>query len=254
MNRLFQTEGIVIRNIKLNEADKIVIIFSRNYGKIRAIAKGIRKTRSQFGSSLENLTRVKLLVYKGKNLYTISQTEIVKSFFLNSKDLNRYALAIQCAEIIDRITEEEDPNEQIYNIFTDMLEFLNDEKNITLLTEAFKWKLTNILGFQPELKKCINCNQSVKNSDYHTFDIKKGGIVCNACCGSKNCYQIKISNYCLKLLKRIIVADLAMIHNKKVIECELCQLSKITEKYMSYYFDINNKSQEFVNKLESFKK
>lgn len=253
MNRLFQTEGIVIKSIKLNESDKILTIFTHDYGKIRAIAKGIRKTKSQFGSSLENLTQVKILAYKGKNLNTISQTEIIYSFFPKSKELDRYSLAIQCAEIIDRISEEEDPNELIYLIFSDTLRLLKDEKNIVLLIEAFKWKLISILGFQPELSKCINCNHLIKDKKYHIFDIKQGGIVCSSCSISQSYYQIKISDYGLKLLKRIIIADLEVIHNKKVLESELCQLLRITEKYLSYYFDINTKSQEFINKLKSIK-
>jgi DNA repair protein RecO (recombination protein O) len=99
MNRLFRTEGIVLKSIKLNEADKIITIFSNDYGKIRGIAKGVRKTKSKFGSSLENLSIVKLLIYKGKNLNIISQTDIVNSFFSKCKNLFKYGLAINCAEI-----------------------------------------------------------------------------------------------------------------------------------------------------------
>ncbi len=251
MNRLFQTDGIVLKSIKLNESDKIVTIFSQNYGKIRAIAKGIRKTKSHFGSSMENLTLVKILAFKGKNLNIVSQTEIINSFFSQSRDLNRYGLAIQCAEIVDKISVDEDPNEPIYELFKDTLMLLKDEENPVLLVESFKWKLFSILGYQPELNKCINCNQYIKKNKHYIFDIQKGGIICTSCQEANNYYQIEITEYGLRLLKRIIDASLGMIHNKKVVQSALYELIKITDRYMSYHFEIENQSKQFLNKLKS---
>jgi len=251
MNRLFQTDGIVLKSIKLNESDKIVTIFSRHYGKIRAIAKGIRKTKSQFGSSLENLTMVKIMAFKGKNLHIVSQTEIINSFFTQSKNLVSYGIAIQCAEIIDKITEDEDPNESIYSLFKSTLMLLKDEKNTTLLLVSFQWKLFSILGYQPELNKCLDCNSYIKENKDYVFDIQKGGLICNSCQTMKNDYQIKITAYCLRLLKRIIAADLPMIHNKKVLQSELCELVKITDRYMFYQFEIENKTKQFIDRIKT---
>ena len=247
MNRLFQTDGIVLKSIKLNESDKIVTIFSRHYGKIRAIAKGIRKTKSQFGSSLENLTMVKIMAFKGKNLNIVSQTEIINSFFTQSKNLVSYGIAIQCAEIIDKLTEDEDPNESIYRLFKSTLILLKDEKNTALLLVSFQWKLFSILGYQPKLNKCIDCNGYIKENKDYVFDIQKGGLICNSCQTRNNYYQIKITAYCLRLLKRIIAADLPMIHNKKVLQSELGELAKITDRYMFYQFEIENKTKQFID-------
>jgi len=251
MNRLFQTDGIVLKCIKLNESDKIVTMFSRHHGKIRAIAKGIRKTKSQFGSSLENLTLVKIMAFKGKNLNIVSQTEIINSFFPQSKDLISYGIAIQCAEIIDKITEDEDPNESIYILFKNVLMLLRDEENTALLLVAFQWKLFSILGYQPELNKCVHCNSYIKKNKYYVIDIQKGGLICNSCQMEYNYYQIKITGYCLRLLKRILAADLPMIHNKKVLQSELCELVKITDRYMFHQFEIENKTKQFLDKIKT---
>ena len=251
MNRLFQTDGIVLKSIKLNESDKIVTIFSRHYGKIRAIAKGIRKTKSQFGSSLENLTMVKIMAFKGKNLNIVSQTEIINSFFTQSKNLVSYGIAIQCAEIIDKLTEDEDPNESIYSLFKSTLILLKDEKNTALLLVSFQWKLFSILGYQPELNKYIDCNGYIKENKDYVFDIQKGGLICNPCQTRNNYYQIKITAYCLRLLKRIIAADLPMIHNKKVLQSELVELAKITDRYMFYQFEIENKTKQFIDRIKT---
>jgi|LDZT01.1.fsa_nt_gi DNA repair protein RecO (recombination protein O) len=251
MNHLFNADGIILKNIKLNESDKIVTIFTRQFGKIRAIAKGVRKTKSQFGSSLENLTQLRFLAFKGKSLNTISQTEIEYSFFPKSKDLMRYGAAIQCAEIIDKITEEEDPNEIVYKLFSDTLMLLSDEKNIGLLFSSFQWKLFSLMGYQPELNKCADCNCHIENSKNYIFDIAKGGIICNTCQNKNDFYQIRLSSYCLKLLKRIIYADLSIIHNKKVSKTALNELIKITTKYMSYHFEIENRTKQFMDKIKT---
>jgi DNA repair protein RecO (recombination protein O) len=251
MNHLFNADGIILKSIKLNESDKIVTIFTRQLGKIRAIAKGARKTKSQFGSSLESLTQIRFLAFRGKSLNTISQTEIEYSFFPKSKDLMRYGAAIQCAEIIDKITEEEDPNEMVYNIFSDTLILLNDEENIALLFSSFQWKLFSIMGYQPELNKCADCNCLIKDSKDYIFDIAKGGVVCKSCQNENDYYQVLLSSYCLKLLKRIIYADLSVIHNKKVSKSALIELIEATSKYMSYHFEIENRTKQFMEKIKT---
>lgn len=251
MNRLFKTDGIVLKSIKLNESDKIVTIFSKNYGKIKAIAKGVRKTKSQFGSSLENLTMLKLLFYKGKNINIVSQTEIIHSFFPQCKNLSRYGWAVLSTEIVDKMSVEEDPNNSIYELLKTFMILLRDDESPLLLMESFKWKMLQIVGYLPELWKCIDCNQVIKKEKYYFFNIKGGGIICPKCSQRSDDYIMKVSNYCLRLLRRIIEVDLQKIHNKKVIQSGLDELVKITEKYMSYHIQIENLSKKFLNKLKS---
>ncbi len=250
MNRLFQTDGIILKSMKLNESDKIVTIFSKNYGKIRAIVKGIRKTKSHFGSSMENLTMVKLLVFKGKNLSIVSQAEIIHSFFQYCKDLKRFGLAIQCAELVDKLSAEEDPNHSIYELLKTVLILLQDDKNPVLLVESFKWKLFMILGYQPELIRCIQCKRQIPKLPSYIFDIEKGGLICSAHQEINSHFQTTISDYGLRLLKRIMDVDLADIHNKAIHQSGLVELIRITDQFMNYHFDIENQSKQFLNKIK----
>ncbi len=255
MNRLFRTEGIVLKSIKLNEADKIITIFSNDYGKFQGIAKGVRKIKSKFGSSMENLTIVKLLIFKGRNINIISQSEIIYSFFSYCQDIFRYGLAINCAEIIDKLTIEEDVNYRLYNLFKKLLLLLQDEQNPLLLVESFKWKIFGILGYQPELKRCVYCHKPMADckEKYYIFDIVKGGINCLNCQDRTGYYQIKITDYQLRLLQRMREADLEKIHNRKIDPGILSELGKITELYLSHHFEIENKSKLFLNRLQSLK-
>ncbi len=251
MNRLFSTEGIVLKSIKLNEADKIVTVFSNEYGKIRGIAKGVRKTKSQFGSSLESLSITKLLIYKGGSINIINQTEIINSFFSQTRNLFQYGLAIKCAEIVDRLSVEEDPNRELYDLFKKLLLLLKDEQNPILLVESFMWKLFSILGYKPELRKCVHCNNIPCKEKSVIFDISKGGISCIKCNSKTSFYRIEIALFYLKILQRMLIADLEVIHNKKIDQSILSELTKITEIYLSYHFEIDNKSRHFLNRLKS---
>ena len=246
MNRLFRTEGIILKSIKLNEADKIVTIFTKDFGRIKGIVKGVRKTKSQFGSSMENFTIIKLLAFKGKSFNTISQSEIIQSFFPQSKDLFRYGLAIQCTEMVDRLLVEEDPYLELYELFKDLLLLLKDEQNPILLVESFKWKLFALLGYQPELNRCTSCHHFVKKDEYYIFDISRGGICCLPCQRETGSFQIRISDYLLRLLQRVLIVDLEKIHNKDIEQTVLSEFGKINDLFLSYHFEMESRSRHFL--------
>lgn len=249
MSRLFKTKGIILKTMKYGEADKIVTILTEQYGKIRAIVKGVRKTKSQFGSSTEILTLIEILVYKGKNLNIVSQSEIINSFFPQCKDLKKYGLALHCAEIVDKITVAEDTNPDIYYLFKNIIHYLQACKNPLLLTESFKWHLFTFLGYQPILNHCIGCNKNIISTPYHILDIANGGIICRSCQTVTNANQVKISDYCLRLMKRILEVDLSDICNKKISSHIIDELSRITYQYMNYYFEINSSCFKFINRF-----
>ncbi|MBN2394907.1 MAG: DNA repair protein RecO [Candidatus Atribacteria bacterium] len=249
MNRLFKSDGIVLKSIKLNESDKIVTIFTKDYGKIRAIAKGVRRIKSQFGSSLENLTMLKILFYRGRSLNIVSQTEIIHSFFPQCKNLERYGWAVLSSEMVEKMSVEEDPNETIYELLKTFLILLEDDENPLLLIESFKWKMLQILGYLPELQKCIYCKKPLKKEKYYFFNLVDGGVVCPQCRKRNDDNIIEVSDYCFRLLKRIIDVDLVKTHNKKVAQEGLDELVKITERYMSYHIQVENLSKKFINTI-----
>ncbi|GAJ03578.1 unnamed protein product, partial [marine sediment metagenome] len=123
---LYKTEGIVLKSIEYQEADKIVTIYTKDYGKITAIAKGVRKTKSKFGSSLEILTYSIFLFYKGRNLDIVSQTEILESFFSTSKEVIKFAFAANCVEVVNRLTEEREINIGLFNLLKEVLHYLRE--------------------------------------------------------------------------------------------------------------------------------
>jgi DNA repair protein RecO (recombination protein O) len=180
MPGLYRDEGVVLRTIKLGEADRIVTVFSQGHGKIRAVAKGIRKTTSKFGARLEPATRVALQCYRGRELDVVTQVETVEA---NRAVREEYALlihAIPMLEAVDQVAQEREPNPALYRMLTGALRTLA-ERGSPVVTPAFFWKLLSLEGFHPLLDACARCTDDADTVEIVAFDLDDGGVLCRAC-------------------------------------------------------------------------
>jgi DNA repair protein RecO (recombination protein O) len=177
MPGLYKDEGIVLRTIKLGEADRIVTLFTRENGKVRAVAKGIRKTKSRFGGRLEPFTRVQLLIYRGRSLDTITQADILDSFDHVRRDYRRLTSASAMAEIVEKITPEREGAFNIYAVLVGGLKALAEDKGESVLP-AFLIKLLSVTGYHPSLTVCAGCGDQTFLGG---FSPALGGAVCESC-------------------------------------------------------------------------
>lgn len=243
---LYKTEGIILKSTEFQEADKIVTIFSKNYGKIRAIAKGVRKTKSKFGSSMEIFTCAIFLISKGRNLDIISQTEIVDSFFQTSKELEKYAFAINCTEVINKLTEDREINIELYFLFKELLNYLKDAKDPKLLALSFKWKVLKAIGYQPSLYRCFKCDKKIEDEKEAFFRIADGGITCNKCARQDKNDYIRITGYFVRLLRKILTTSLSSISKASIPKIRIQELEYVTDIYLAYYSNNIFKTERFL--------
>jgi DNA repair protein RecO (recombination protein O) len=190
MPGLYRDEGVVLRAIKLGEADRIVTIFTQGHGKIRAVAKGIRKTTSKFGARLEPMSRVALQCYKGRELDIVTQAESIDSNRVLREEYSLLTRAVPMLEAVDQVAQDHEPNPAMYRMLTGALHALATTRN-PLVTPAFFWKLLSLEGFHPLLDGCARCGEQPDvepmNSDIGgdhelvAFDLEEGGTVCRAC-------------------------------------------------------------------------
>ncbi len=246
---LYKTEGIVLKSMEYEEADKIVTIYTKDYGKITAIAKGVRKTKSKFGSSLEILTHSNFLIYKGRNIDIVSQTEILESFFSTSKEVIKFAFAVNCVEVVNRLTEEREINIGLFNLLKEVLHYLKESNDPKLQTLSFKWQTISILGYRPSLNHCCRCNKSVEDQKEMYFNIKEGGLVCNNCIAKDKEGCVKVSLYFNKLLRKILITPLSIISNATIPDKKMKELEKITDLYIAYHSEKSFKTDEFLKSL-----
>ncbi len=175
---LYRDEGIVLRTYKLGEADRIVVFCTRGHGKVRAVAKGVRKTRSRFGGRLEPTSHVQLQLHRGRSeLDVVTQAESVDQFRAVREDLGRLGKAMAMLEAVDRVGVDRDPDSALYRMLLGGLRAL-DAGDSALVVPAFYLKLLAHDGVGPEVGACALC---ASVDDLVAFDYGSGGVLCRSC-------------------------------------------------------------------------
>ena len=201
---LYRERGVVLRTIKLGEADRIVTIATEGRGKVRAVAKGVRKTKSRFGGRLEPMTYVALLLYEGRgDLGIVSQAETIESFRTVREDLDRLTQASALLEAIDHVVQEGEENPRLVQMLLGALRTL-EAGPAPLVVPAFFWKLLAQEGFSPLLDECASCGEG---PPFVAFDLDHGGVLCRTCARGAP----RLSDAGLELLKRMLGGDLVAV-------------------------------------------
>jgi DNA repair protein RecO (recombination protein O) len=202
----YKEQGIVLRSYKLGEADKIVTVMTQGSGKVRAVAKGIRKTKSRFGARLEPFTHVDLMLYRGRGtLDTITQAEILSPHMSIRDDLSRFAAGETMLEAVDKVAEEHERNVRLTLLLLAGCRALDARPaDPAAVAESFMLKLLSLSGFHPSLSACAVCG----DADAQLWDASLGGAVCGRCAdrGAGSC-----SGQALDHLARSARTDLAEV-------------------------------------------
>ncbi len=153
---LYRDEGVVLRAQKLGEADRIVTVLTRKHGKVRAVAKGVRRTKSKFGSRLEPFSHVDLQLYTGRNLDIVSQAESIRSYGNDIvDDYPAYTAGTAVLETADRLTsEEKEPSLRLFLLVIGALRALADRTHPAgLVLDAFLLRAMSVAGWEPALSR-----------------------------------------------------------------------------------------------------
>ena len=175
----YKTQGIVLRTYDLGEADKILVLFTRNEGKISAIAKGAKKPRSRSLGGAQMFGHNQYLLYRGRNLDIVTQYEVVSAHVHLRDDLERLAYASYAVELLIETTHERDPSPEIFDLMVWILGNIDSGRNNEAAIAVYELRLMEHLGYRPELSRCASCGEEVTGRCW--FDAGAGGIVCSAC-------------------------------------------------------------------------
>lgn len=205
---LFRDTGVVLRTYRLGEADRIIVLMTEEHGKVRAVAKGVRRTSSKFGARLEPLTHVDLLLWQGRSdLDIINQVEVIETFRHVREDLGRVAKGLSLLEVTDQIAEERHPDRRLFTMLVGALRALSDNNaDPTLLAPSFFLKALALEGATPVLDACASCGEADGDVELVAFDLVEGGTLCRRCRRGR-----PMSTAALVLLRRILGGDLAAV-------------------------------------------
>jgi DNA repair protein RecO (recombination protein O) len=199
---LYRERAVVIRTYKLGEADRIIVLLTEGRGKVRAVAKGVRKTKSRFGARLEPTSHVDLQLYEGRELDVVTQADSIDHHPNVRANLHRLATATAILEAVDHVIQEREPSSQVYRMAVGALRAL-DERDAPLLLGAFYWKLLAAEGVAPVVDVCVRCGAA---EPLTAFDFAEGGVLCRGCRSGR-----PISAGALALLRRVLGGDLRAV-------------------------------------------
>mgnify|MGYP000900450868 CR=1 FL=1 len=180
---LYRDRGVVLRRWKLGEADRILAIYTEEHGKVRAVAKGIRKPTSRFGGRLEPISHVSLQLYRGRDLDTITQVETIDHFREVHDSLAKATRAVSVLEAVDQLTPDRSPDAGLYTMLVGALRAVarNDSP---LVVPAFFLKLLAYQGALADLDTCVVCGRDqLEAGPLVGVDPALGGSVCEHCAG-----------------------------------------------------------------------
>ena len=177
MPGLYRDRGVVLRTIKLGEADRIVSLMTQANGKVRAVAKGVRRPGSRFGARLEPTTHIAFQCYRGRELDVVTQVETIDA---NRQLRDTYAAlthAISMLEAVDQVAQERERNVGLYRMLVGALRTMATQPS-PVVSAAFFWKLLSLEGFHPALDSCARCGSP---QPFVAFDLHEGGVLCEPC-------------------------------------------------------------------------
>jgi DNA repair protein RecO (recombination protein O) len=178
--RSLKVEAVILRHTDYGEADRLLTIFTREQGKLRAIAKGVRKMQSRKAGHLEPFTQVALMLAQGHDLWIVTQAEAVEAFQPLREDLERIGYAGYVVELLDRFTYEEGQNWQLYQLLIETLGRLANEDDPFVTVHYYEMRLLDLLGFRPLLFECAVCGKEIQAVDQY-FSAERGGVLCPDC-------------------------------------------------------------------------
>jgi len=198
---LRRTDGVILRTYPFRETSKIVVLYSPHFGKLRLVAKGARRPKSIFGGSLEPITHVKALFYhrEGRDLHTLSQADIVHSFRGIKEDLGLLGYASAACEVVLRWTPGEAPSPPLFRALLGALREMERRGKGETLLWWFELRAAEILGYRPELGRCVFCGGPLKGTPL-AFSPASGGILCPSCASGE---EFSLSQGAARLLARL---------------------------------------------------
>lgn len=245
----------MLRRKDIGEADRILTLLTPGQGKVRAVAKGIRKPRSRKAGHLELFTRTKLLLAVGRDLDIVTQAELVDAYRPLREDLLRSAYAAYMVELLDRFTPDEQENPELYDLLGQGLAWASQARDLALAARYYELHLLGMAGFQPQLYRCVNCGRTLQPEDQF-FSPAEGGVVCAQCGrpadrqavhdGAQRSGWLPLSLNALKLLRFIQNNPYATVAALTISGRTQAEVEYLVARYITAILERQLKSVEFL--------
>lgn len=247
--RSFRVEAIVLRHSDWGEADRLLSLYSREHGKLRAIAKGVRKLRSRKAGHLEPFTRATLQLARGRDLPIVTQAEALESHIPLREELLLVGYASYVVELVERFTYEDEENASIYRLLSDSLRRLSAKHDPELVVHYYEIRLLDLLGFRPHLFHCASCEREIQAEDQY-FSAILGGVLCPKC-GRQRSGVRPVSMSALKYLRHFQRSSYAEAARAQISPEIYRELEVLTQHYLTHLLERRLNSPTFLRRVRN---
>ena len=242
-----RVEAVVLRHSDWGEADRLLVLLTRERGKIRCIAKGVRRLRSRKAGHLEPFTHAALLLAKGRDFWIVTQAETLDAYLPLREDLVRTGYAAYVIELVDRFTYDEGATRGLFPLLLDTLRRITAAEDVFLAVRYFELRLLELVGFRPELFRCVMCGAEIRPQDQY-FSPLRGGVVCPNCGPQVNAAR-PISVETLKYLRHLQRSSYSVAARARLTPAIQHEMEVLLQHYITYLLERGLNSPDFLNEV-----
>lgn len=247
-----KSEGIILRRQSLRETSLILTFFTKDFGKIKGIVRGVRGMRAEGcgGGNMEIFSLDEVVFYERKksDLYTVSQCDLVDFFNPIRESLEKLSYASYIIELLDSVTSLSDKNRLVFDLLLNSLKLLAGESSARRVTRIFEIKLLHLLGLMPTMEMCAACGSRISQSA--KFSMRHGGLICAKCFG-EDAQSSPILQGTVKFIEHIRNSNFEKVARVKVSANVGKELEEILRKFLSYHIERRLKTLEFIRETGS---
>ena len=231
-----RTQGFVLKKVDQGEADQLFSIYTKDFGRLRILARGIRKITSKLRAGIPVFSISEIEFIQGKTFKTLTDAVLIQDFENIKKDLEKLKIAGQIIQVFEQLIKPPQKDDQIYELLNEIFFYLNNYSlritHYSLLYFYFLWNLVSILGYKPELYECLICRKKLEPENLYFS--KKAGVICESCNNKKQeSGLLKIDVDIIKILREILKKDLSRFLKIKIKKQYQDSLEQISKFYLS---------------------
>ncbi len=245
--RVYRTKGVVLKRIDLGEADKILILYTSSAGKLRAVAKGVRRPGSRLGGHVDDLAYADMLLARGRDLDVVTQSQTLETFRRMREELKRTSLAYYVSELVDSFTEERIENRPLFDLLVATLGLLAEQDDLSTVVRFFELHLLELVGYRPELSRCLSCRGEIR-PETNYFDALRGGVLCPAC-GHHDVAAAALSLNGLKVLRHLQRLESSPEGGLRLDGSTRREVESAMRSYIEQLLERSLKSTAFLDRL-----
>jgi DNA repair protein RecO (recombination protein O) len=247
--RVYRTEALVLKAYDYGEADRILTLYTPTYGKLRAIAKGVRRTKSRMSGHVDLFTHSSLLVARGRQLDIVTQADTIESYAPLRLDLWRSSWAHYVAELVEAFSADNQANYPVFTLTASTFRRLAAHPNPELAVRAFEVALLALVGYRPQLYRCVSCETSIQPNG-NRFSTRLGGVLCQNC-HAVDPMAIPMGDDALKLLRNLQTNEEAVLGLERLPPEVRAEAGRILQEHIVYRLEGRPRSLAVIERLRT---